>query len=620
MGQAFAYCMAHVFPVFPPKASSSLTLILGGLLFVFSFLQQTAARAQTDLDTEKQLYFFRVWGFVKYHHPAFATGQIEADSLFLRYLPAFDEAKSQKEVNAVVHLMLEEVGVPATVKTDPPQDDLEHTVLLQNLNHQWRTRSRFLNSANRKLLDEIFERRFTGEKHHYTYVTNSFYGGTMPHEPAYALPKEEAVPFPLRMLALAKFSAFVAYLYPHQYLLPGSWEATVQALVPVFAQADDRLKYEAALLSLNARLHDTHAFPFFRQLLHKEDLFKNKYYPPFNYRVIDKQLLVTSLIDPALCERANIQVGDVLVELDDQPIDVWVTALDNVLSVSNPSALWAKIGEWGDNLLFRSSDPDMKVLLLRGGRDFLSVNLRLMDPSTSSQANLIDAYFKKRLTPAKKRPGLRWLNDSIVYFPVHETERLTEDVPLDDIARRMDSLLTAATQAKGLVFDMRSAPDNSDFIFEHLFRKFGTGANFFARYYLLNRTTPGTYQLLTQPEAYFPTSFPPQGAAYTGKVVVLVNGATQGIGEWLTMNLQHLFPQAITIGEQTAGADGDVKKIVLPGNYTLELTGNAVFYPDMTSTQRQGIRLNEVVKTTMKGIQEQRDEVLDRALELIREE
>ncbi|MFC6998169.1 S41 family peptidase [Rufibacter roseus] len=590
--------------------------VLTLFLFCACFLGSPYARAQNSPDTEKHLYFYHVWGFLKYHHPALAVGNISADSLFLRYLPPLDNASTQKEVNQVLALMLQEVGMPGTPKVTPSLNKTPHAFLLRNLDDRWRTRSRYLNADNRKALQTVFDHRFTDEKHQYTYVRYNPYGGTMPNEPAYEIPKEENVPYALRMLALAKFKAFVDYLYPHKYLMDENWDMVVQDFIPLFSQAGSRQAYETALLGLNARLDDSQAFPFFRQLHYKESIFKNKFYPPFDYKVIDRRIVVTNLIDPELCAKSNIQVNDVLEELDDQPIDVWVSALENVLSVSNRSALWAKVGEWGDNLLFRSADSDTKVLLLRGN-DLISVNLQLIDPLQPDKAQLIDQYFKKRLNPVKKKKGLQWIGDSIAYVQINDTERLSEDVQIEDIGKRLDSLFNQIIAAKGLILDLRGTPDNSDFVYEHLYRKFGTADNLFARYYLLNPETPATYSYLARREAYFPTNITPLGAPRPAKVVLLVNGSTQGIGEWLAMNLQHLFPEAITIGQQTAGADGDVKRFYLPGNYVVECTANAVFYPDMTTTQRIGIKINQEVKSTLKAMQEKRDEPLDRAIELI---
>ncbi|MGV3540733.1 MAG: S41 family peptidase, partial [Rufibacter sp.] len=125
---------------------------------------------------------------------------------------------------------------------------------------------------------------------------------------------------------------------------------------------------------------------------------------------------------------------------------------------------------------------------------------------------------------------------------------------------------------------------------------------------------------LTQPEVYYPTEIKPEDFIYTGKVVILVNGATHSIGEWHTMSLQRLFPGSTTLGSQTAGADGDVKKITLPGNYTVSLSGNAIFYPNNAVTQRLGVRVDEEVVPSVKGVLARKDELVEKAVELIRKE
>ena len=70
------------------------------------------------------------------------------------------------------------------------------------------------------------------------------------------------------------------------------------------------------------------------------------------------------------------------------------------------------------------------------------------------------------------------------------------------------------------------------------------------------------------------------------------------------------------IGSQTAGADGNVSQFDFEGFHTL-FSGIGVFYPDKRETQRIGIVPDIEVKPTIKGIQEGKDEVLDRALTFI---
>ena len=78
-------------------------------------------------------------------------------------------------------------------------------------------------------------------------------------------------------------------------------------------------------------------------------------------------------------------------------------------------------------------------------------------------------------------------------------------------------------------------------------------------------------------------------------------------------------PNAIKIGSQTSGADGNVSMIYLPGGIVTYFTGLGVFYPDYTETQRIGIIPDIEIHPTIAGIREGRDEVLEVALQYTRE-
>ncbi|QHL86760.1 hypothetical protein GU926_04625 [Nibribacter ruber] len=598
---------------------SSITvfcLLLGSLLLAMP--QKT--QAQEGADPEKHLNFYRIWGFVKYYHPASAEGRLKADSLFFLYLPKVDSAQNEKQANAVFKEMLQSVGLPEGDKIKPQEDNPKGAYLLKNVDDAWRNKSKYLSSDVRKHLEKLFERRYTGSKHHYTYVRYNPYGGTVPHELAYVRKPQENLTYPLRMLALAKFKTYVDYLYPYKHLMDKNWEDVIQVAVPLFAQCDSRQEYERLLLVVNAHLDDTQAFSFFRQLQHREKLFKNHYFPPFDYRVAEKKIIVTAIIDPVLCRQSNIRRGDIITALDSVAVEEWVGALKQVLAVSNQQALWARVGEWGDNLLFRSEDAQMQLQLLRG-EETLSTTLRLLDPVLPAKAKLIDAYFKKvHATPAKKSKNLSYVAKDIVHFKIDDTFRFINDDTPEEDAVLMDTLLNRAAKAKGIIFDMRGEPDNSDFVYQYLYKKFGKKNHYFARYYQMNPYQLGTYRLLTQPEVYYPNNLTPEGTAYEGKVVILVNGHTHSIGEWNVMSLQRLFPNSITLGEQTAGADGDVKKFPLPGGYEATFSGNAIYYPNQSATQRKGIRLDQEAHPTLKGVLARKDQLLQKAINLINEE
>jgi C-terminal processing protease CtpA/Prc len=71
------------------------------------------------------------------------------------------------------------------------------------------------------------------------------------------------------------------------------------------------------------------------------------------------------------------------------------------------------------------------------------------------------------------------------------------------------------------------------------------------------------------------------------------------------------------VGSTTAGADGDVSQIVLPGGLSTMISGIGVFYPDGKPTQRVGIIPDIEARPTIAGVRAGRDEVLETALRQI---
>ena len=103
---------------------------------------------------------------------------------------------------------------------------------------------------------------------------------------------------------------------------------------------------------------------------------------------------------------------------------------------------------------------------------------------------------------------------------------------------------------------------------------------------------------------------------YKGRVIVLVDSSTQSQAEYTAMTFQ-ATPRCTVVGTQTAGADGNISMLVMPGGNFGCFSGLGVFYPDGTDTQRAGVRIDVPVHATAAGLQAGRDEILEKALEII---
>jgi C-terminal processing protease CtpA/Prc len=104
---------------------------------------------------------------------------------------------------------------------------------------------------------------------------------------------------------------------------------------------------------------------------------------------------------------------------------------------------------------------------------------------------------------------------------------------------------------------------------------------------------------------------------YTHPVVIIVNALTQSQAEYTTMAFQSA-PGVVVIGSTTAGADGNVSSIYLPGGIFTMISGIGVYYPDGTETQRKGVKIDKVIYPTVEGIKAQRDELLQAAIAIIK--
>jgi C-terminal processing protease CtpA/Prc len=99
--------------------------------------------------------------------------------------------------------------------------------------------------------------------------------------------------------------------------------------------------------------------------------------------------------------------------------------------------------------------------------------------------------------------------------------------------------------------------------------------------------------------------------------VILVNEITQSSSEFQAMVYKSL-PNSTIVGSTTAGADGSLATINLPGYIVSAISGIGVYFPDGRETQRIGILPDIFIRPTIKGIINNKDEVLDKAIEFLK--
>jgi hypothetical protein len=100
-----------------------------------------------------------------------------------------------------------------------------------------------------------------------------------------------------------------------------------------------------------------------------------------------------------------------------------------------------------------------------------------------------------------------------------------------------------------------------------------------------------------------------------GKLFFLTNDAAISYAESVMGYIKDL-KLATIVGEPTAGANGDVNTVGLPGNYVFTFTGLKVTNHDGTQHFMKGVQPDVMVHRTIKGVLNNEDEVLAKAIEL----
>jgi len=110
---------------------------------------------------------------------------------------------------------------------------------------------------------------------------------------------------------------------------------------------------------------------------------------------------------------------------------------------------------------------------------------------------------------------------------------------------------------------------------------------------------------------------PPAEKNYDGKLVILTDNETGSAAEDMAV-LLHAAGRATIIGEPSAGSTGQPLMIDLPGGGRARICTANCKYPDGKQFIGVGIQPDILVKRTIKGISEGRDEILAAAIEHLR--
>ncbi|VXA95612.1 S41 family peptidase [Massilia sp. 9I] len=530
-------------------------------------------QALSPIQVENLAIAAKVWGFLKYHHPAVRSGQHQWDFELFRVLPELLAAKDRGGADAVLQRWIARLG---------PVADCNPCASLNQQDYQslpslgWLNDTRLLSGALRNDLNRIYRQRSGAPTQHYVAIHPQLGKPVFDSEAEY-----KGIAFPdagYQLLSLFRFWNIVEYWSPYRDQVGEDWNKVLRQSIAPVALAKDRAGYERAMLALMARVNDTHTNLW--SSLHVQPPVGTCRLPVL-LRFIEGRAAVLAYGDEEAGAASGLQRGDLIESMDGVPVTRLIDSWRPFYAASNEAARLRDIGagmtkgSCGPSTLTVRRDGELKEMVV---------------PRVRSG--------NKRITHDRPGDTFQLIGDDIAYIKLSSIKR-------DDLAGYMER----AAKTKGLVIDIRNYP--SDFVPWILGPYFIDKPTRFARFTHADPVNPGAFKWMPEVE------LPLHPTGYSGKVMVLVDEMSQSRSEYTAMALR-VGPRAKVIGSTTAGADGDGTWIPLPGGLRSLLSGTGVFYPDKRPTQRIGIVPDIEVKPTIAGIRAGRDEVLDAAIAEIR--
>lgn len=513
----------------------------------------------------------KVWGFLKYHHPLITSGERHWDYELLRVLPSILSAPDRNTANTILAKWIKDLGA---VKPCTSCAKLNETELHLRPRLAWLADTKSLGNELSAALQSIHANRAVNGKQFYVSKVANIGNPSFEHELSYENIKLRDPGF--QILALYRLWNIIEYWFPYRDLLSEDWDKVLIDSLPKIGLASNAEAYQLAMMELIARIHDTHANLWSSIRVRPPT---GTCQLPVTVRFIEGRPVITGYAAKA-GETSGMKPGDIITELDGVAIATLVERWTRYYAASNePTRL--------RDIAMQMTRGECGKATLRVSRDKAAIEISAERvPLKDITAN----PFRHDL------PGetFRLLSKDVAYLKL-------SNVKADQAAKYVES----AAGTKGLIIDIRNYP--SEFMVFALGSLLVNQKTDFVRFTEADLSNPGAFH-------FGPSlSLTPQQPHYAGKVVILVDEVSQSQAEYTTMAFRS-SSRAIVIGSTTAGADGNVSQIPLPGGFHSMISGIGVFYPDKKPTQRVGIIPNHEVKPTIAGIRAGRDEVLEAAI------
>ena len=361
------------------------------------------------------------------------------------------------------------------------------------------------------------------------------------------------------------------HFFPYFDVIDTDWHKVLGETLENTLTNERKKDFFVTLSKMIAQIDDGHGIVFGEQMYHL----------PIRTEYIENKIIVTAA-------RGNkLQRGDIIKKMDGKPVKDVLYELEKMISGSPQLRRHRALNILGSKL-------DAGETLIDFERDGKVEKVTVLNTTGRNM------FFN----PIDERPYLS--NKIIEVEPEIYYINMTNTTE-DDFEQKSDVL----ANAKAVIYDNRG----------------GSMLTFFyIAPYLIEKPVNSAWWNI--PETVYPNrkevkfsnsnwDIQPKQPFFKSKTIIINDPSVVSAGETMMSILDH-YNLATTVGETTAGCNGNVNQINLPCGYNVWWTGMKVLKHDGSQLYIEGFQPDYPVNKTIKAIKEGKDEYLEKALEIAR--
>jgi len=362
------------------------------------------------------------------------------------------------------------------------------------------------------------------------------------------------------------------HFFPYFDVIETDWNKVLGETLVSAIENKRKKDFFVTLSSMIAHIDDGHGIVSGEQMYHL----------PIRTELIENQIVITA------SNNAELKMGDVIKKIDGKPVMEALNEMEKIISGSPQLRRHRALNILGSKL----DSGETQFVIERDGKE-QNVTISNSLGGKSLYFNQIDQRPYLSETIVEIEPGIFYINMT------NCTEK--------DFYNKINELATA----KAVIYDERgSSRLDFSYIVPHLIEESVTST-----WWNIPQTVYPDRKDVNFSNSNW--SIQPKQPLFKSKTIIINVPSVVSAGETMMGILDH-YNLATTVGEPTAGCNGNVNQINLPCGYSVWWTGMKVLKHDGSQLYLKGFKPDYPVNKTIQAIKEGRDEYLEKALEIAR--